>query len=277
MKVAQAIQPSCHVTCVKPIIFSMGCPPWLLKLALGFTPKFHFFICGLGITERSCNLFTNCQTTGRAVSVDRWADDRRDVHMHVQDVRMSCDAENGPWWIVGRWRIIDRTLYMPAPQKLRVLAHVDQATALLSMHAVDYWVCQYVSGGEIHSRSSQGLKQIATLAFWCESSNKCKLWSEKIKKRKSHILVKKKKKWMTLERPWKGRWDIANISRTPVEPGGLTLCRMGRMLVLNASNEASRCKCNTVTDWVSRFAEPPSGHPQRHYSPTTSVFSAEQS
>ena len=68
MKVAQAIQPSCRVTCVKPIIFSMGCPHWLLKLALGFTPKFHFFICWLGITERSCDLFnTNCQTTGRGV------------------------------------------------------------------------------------------------------------------------------------------------------------------------------------------------------------------
>ena len=33
----------------------------------GFTPKFHIFICGLGITERSCDLFTNCLTTGRDV------------------------------------------------------------------------------------------------------------------------------------------------------------------------------------------------------------------
>ena len=54
-------------------------------------------------------LVYNCQQQD-AVSVDRWADDRKDVHVHVQDVRVSYDAENGPWRIVGTWRIIGRTL-----------------------------------------------------------------------------------------------------------------------------------------------------------------------
>ena len=112
MKVAQAIQPSCRVTCVKPIIFSMGCPHWLLKLALGFTPKVHFILLIILLVGHNWTimwLVYNCQQQD-AVSVDQWADDRKDVHMHVQDVRVSCDAENGPWRIVGTWRIIDRTL-----------------------------------------------------------------------------------------------------------------------------------------------------------------------
>ena len=115
MKVAQAIQPSCHVTCVKPIIFSMGCPHWFLKLALGFTKRFIslLIILLVGHNWTIMWLVYNCQQQD-AVSVDRWADDRKDVHVHVhiQDIRVLCDAENGPWRIVRMWRIINQTLYI---------------------------------------------------------------------------------------------------------------------------------------------------------------------
>ena len=98
---------------------------------------------------------------------------------------------------------------------------------------------------------------------WAYSA-KCQRQCKKMWKCKAtfSVLVMKREDWVWKETTM--RWDTAKISRTHVEPGRFAL--HWAPIVLNASSEAPCCKCNTFTDSVSRFAEPPSGHPQGHSS-----------